>query len=211
MLVTDYLVIGAGAASMAFIDTLLTESPDVNVTVIDRHARPGGHWNDAYDFIKLHQPSLLYGISSKQLEGNWFKLLATGTLPWTHRASKTQILDYYQSAMDSWVQSGRVKYFPESKYDFENSDKVHKFTDETSNKTYNIMVREKLINGIVGECRVPSTSPPNFSVQDGVSILTPNQVYNMHCNTGWLTFRKSENAEKKFVVLGAGKTVRWIA
>ena len=43
---TDYLVIGAGAAAMAFVDTLLDES-DARIVMVDRHDRPGGHWNDA--------------------------------------------------------------------------------------------------------------------------------------------------------------------
>lgn len=54
---TDYLIVGAGAVGMAFADTLLTENPDATVTFVDRHARPGGHWNDAYPFVTLHQPS----------------------------------------------------------------------------------------------------------------------------------------------------------
>ena len=209
MLVTDYLVIGAGAASMAFIDTLLTELPDVSITVVDRHASPGGHWNDAYGFVKLHQPSLVYGVASDQLEGNWLKLLATGTLPWAHRASKAQLLAYYQATMDRWVQSGRVTYFPESTYDFDSSsENAHVFKDATSDTTYNIMVREKLINGVVGECQVPSTTKPNFEVQDGITLFTPNQIFDLKSNTSWLPFRKSENAKKNYVILGAGKTVR---
>ena len=44
---TDYLVVGAGATAMAFVDTLLTENADATVLMVDRHHRPGGHWNDA--------------------------------------------------------------------------------------------------------------------------------------------------------------------
>ena len=39
---TDYLVIGAGAIGMAFVDTLLTDT-DARVVMADRHHRPGGH------------------------------------------------------------------------------------------------------------------------------------------------------------------------
>lgn len=46
---TDYLVVGAGAMAMAFVDTLLTDT-DATVVIVDRHDRPGGHWNDAYPF-----------------------------------------------------------------------------------------------------------------------------------------------------------------
>jgi L-2-hydroxyglutarate oxidase LhgO len=37
---TDYLVIGAGAIGMAFVDTLLTDS-DAQIVMVDRHHRPG--------------------------------------------------------------------------------------------------------------------------------------------------------------------------
>lgn len=35
---TDYLVIGAGATAMAFVDTLLSET-DAHVVMVDRHHR----------------------------------------------------------------------------------------------------------------------------------------------------------------------------
>ena len=63
---TDYLVVGAGATGLAFTDTLVQEA-DVDVTVIDRRATPGGHWADAYPFVRLHTPSAYYGVGSLAL------------------------------------------------------------------------------------------------------------------------------------------------
>ena len=54
----DYLVIGAGAMGMAFVDTLLTET-DATVVMVDKHDKPGGHWNDAHPFV---QTGFIYGI-----------------------------------------------------------------------------------------------------------------------------------------------------
>lgn len=53
---TDYLVVGAGTAGMAFTDALLVQCSAEVVMVDARHA-PGGHWHDAYPFVRLHQPS----------------------------------------------------------------------------------------------------------------------------------------------------------
>ena len=64
---TDYLVIGAGAVGLAFADTLLEQDASAHVTFVDKHAKPGGHWNDAYPFVALHQPSATYGINSLDL------------------------------------------------------------------------------------------------------------------------------------------------
>ena len=63
---TDYLVVGAGASGMAFTDTLLAE-PDADVVLVDRRHQPGGHWLDAYPFVRLHQPSAYYGVNSMTL------------------------------------------------------------------------------------------------------------------------------------------------
>jgi len=57
---TDYLVVGAGAMGLAFTDTMLTES-DAQIVIVDRNDRPGGHWNQAYPFVTLHQPSSIMG------------------------------------------------------------------------------------------------------------------------------------------------------
>jgi cation diffusion facilitator CzcD-associated flavoprotein CzcO len=54
---TDYLVVGSGAVAMAFVDTLVSET-QASVLMVDRHHGPGGHWNDAYPFVRLHQPPL---------------------------------------------------------------------------------------------------------------------------------------------------------
>ena len=60
---TDYLVVGAGASGVAFVDALVAEA-DVEVTMLDRRPAPGGHWLDAYPFVRLHTPSAYYGVNS---------------------------------------------------------------------------------------------------------------------------------------------------
>lgn len=62
---TDYLVVGAGASGMALTDTLVAHS-DAEVMLVDRRHRPGGHWLDAYAFVRLHQPSAYYGVESRR-------------------------------------------------------------------------------------------------------------------------------------------------
>ena len=56
----DYLVVGAGAMGMAFVDAL-TDRADVSVAIVDRRHGAGGHWLDAYGFVRLHQASAFYG------------------------------------------------------------------------------------------------------------------------------------------------------
>ena len=63
---TDYLVVGAGAMGMAFTDALIDHA-DVHVTLVDRRHAAGGHWQDAYPFVQLHQASVFYGVASTRL------------------------------------------------------------------------------------------------------------------------------------------------
>ena len=62
-----YLVVGAGLQCLAFVDEVLTQDKKATFVIVDRHPAPGGHWNKAYPFVTLHQPSAVYGVNSKTL------------------------------------------------------------------------------------------------------------------------------------------------
>ena len=58
---TDYLIVGSGAMGMAFADTgilLALSETKADMVIVDRHAKPGGHWNVAYPFVRLHHNRL---------------------------------------------------------------------------------------------------------------------------------------------------------
>ena len=102
MLETDYLIIGSGAVGMAFADTLLSET-DANIIIIDRFAKPGGHWNVAYPFVTLHQPSQFYGVNSKELSNGRLDEvgLNKGLLS---LASGAEVRTYFEEVMqDVWL------------------------------------------------------------------------------------------------------------
>ena len=105
----DYLVIGAGATGMAFVDGLIHSSRNIKVIVVDKRAKPGGHWNDAYPFVRLHQPAAWYGVNSRRLGSGGADL-----------ASKAQILAYYELVLDELKSTGRLTYFPQCEYLGEN-------------------------------------------------------------------------------------------
>eukprot|EP00592_Proboscia_alata_P020186 CAMPEP_0194411622 /NCGR_PEP_ID=MMETSP0176-20130528/9838_1 /TAXON_ID=216777 /ORGANISM="Proboscia alata, Strain PI-D3" /LENGTH=540 /DNA_ID=CAMNT_0039213731 /DNA_START=51 /DNA_END=1673 /DNA_ORIENTATION=- len=219
-IVCDYLVVGAGAASMAFIDTLLTELPSAKIMLVDRKSIPGGHWVDAYGYVHLHQPSIVYGVGSKQLEGNWAKLLFLNwTLPWKHRANKDEILTYFGDFVKDKVSNGQLEYYPNCEYDFAQSpvgNEAHVVTS-LSGESYEVTIGTKLVNGVLGECKVPSQCPVQFPVEDGIVLMTPNQLFDSHvaqsanstsdgryrgCGSG----SDVTTTGKHYVVLGCGKT-----
>ena len=118
---TDYVVVGAGASGMAFVDSLLTHS-DAEVVLVDRRHRPGGHWIDAYPFVRLHQPSAYYGVNSRVLGTN--RVDETGpNAGFYERATASEICDYYNRVLEEqFVASGRVRFMPMSEYQGEDGE-----------------------------------------------------------------------------------------
>jgi cation diffusion facilitator CzcD-associated flavoprotein CzcO len=102
---TDYLILGAGAMGLAFADVILSEHPTSRIVVVDRRDSPGGHWNDAYPFVRLHQPAAFYGLNSTPLGQGGADL-----------ASGPEIVAYYKRAMDRFLATGRVQFLPMSDY-----------------------------------------------------------------------------------------------
>ncbi len=188
MLETDYLIIGSGAVGMAFVDTLLSET-DANITIIDRYAKPGGHWNIAYPFVTLHQPSQFYGVSSKELSNG--QKDETGTNKGLYSLAKgTEINAYYEDVMqNTFLSSGRVKYFPSCDYKGNGA-----FESLITGEKYNIKVKKKLVDTTILATSVPATHTPNFSIDKGVQFIPLNDL------------SKITNTPEGFIVIGGGKT-----
>lgn len=106
---TDYLVVGAGAIGMAFTDSLIAQS-GADVVMVDRRHAPGGHWNDDYPFVRLHQPSALYGVVSRRL-GNDRIDEAGPNAGFYERATAAELCDYYGRVLDEHlIPSGQVRF-----------------------------------------------------------------------------------------------------
>jgi hypothetical protein len=171
---TDYLVVGAGATAMAFIDTLLSES-DAQIVVVDRQHRPGGHWNHAYPFVRLHQPSAFYGVDSRELS-DWTKDTDGVNAGMYSLASGAEVLAYFDHVMQQrFLPSGRVQWLPMSDYDMA-ADGTHQVRSLISGETRRIVVRKKLVDATHARTEVPSTHPPNYSVSSGVPCVPVNRL-----------------------------------
>src|SRR5687768_12937780 len=120
-IVTDYLVVGAGASGMAFVDALVAGS-GAKVVMVDRRHRPGGHWLDAYPFVRLHQPSPNYGVNSRALGHD--RIDESGpNAGFYERATAAEICDYFNRVLhEDMLPSGRVRFFGMSDYRGADSD-----------------------------------------------------------------------------------------
>ena len=188
---TDYLVVGAGASAMAFTDALLAAS-DARVTLVDRRHRPGGHWLDAYPFVRLHQPSAVYGVASRPLGHDQIDKSGPNA-GFYERASASEICDYFSRLLDEqFLPSGRVRFFGLHNYLGHDADGHHVMSLLTGEHT-TIRAR-KLVDATYIESEIPSRHTPSFSVAAGARLVTPNQVVELDGPPGG------------FTVIGAGKT-----
>lgn len=179
ILEVDYLVIGGGAMSAAFVDELLARDKHATVAIIERRDRLGGHWNNAYPFVRLHQPAAFYGVNSMKL-GKGGKDLSA--LP--------EIQEYYSKVMERFEKSGQVTFFGQHEYlgahriaPLDEPERVTKFT-----------VNRRLVNGTYMAVEIPSVHPPKFEVADDVPFMALNELITQHDR--W----------EDFYVLGCGKT-----
>src|SRR4051794_8682349 len=176
---TDYLVLGAGAMSLAFVDVILAEDPTAHVAIVDRRDSPGGHWNDAYPFVRLHQPAAFYGSNSTHLgEGG-------GDL-----VSGPEVVAYYKRAMSRFLATDRVQFFPMCEY--QGDGRVVSTVDE--DRVVEITARRRVVDGTYMTVEVPFLRPPLYAVDADVDVVPPNGLPQV------------DRPRSRYVVVGAGKT-----
>ena len=184
---SDYLVVGAGAMGMAFTDVLMAET-GATVTIVDRHARPGGHWNDSYPFVRLHQPSSFYGVNSRKL-GSDAKDLVGWNSGLYELASGTEVVSYFEQVMNQqFLPSGRVSYFPMSEYLGNGLIRGLTSGKET------VIESRKTVDATYMNVTVPAVTPPSYEVMAEVRCIPPNEL------------PRVTDPPDGYVVVGGGKT-----
>ncbi|EGD41673.1 hypothetical protein NBCG_04044 [Nocardioidaceae bacterium Broad-1] len=182
----DYLVVGAGAMGMAFTDTL-TEHADARVALVDRRHGVGGHWLEAYPFVRLHQASAFYGVASTLLGGG--QLQQRGPEKGLQeRATQAEICAYYARALDRMVESGQVEFFPNSEYVGDNTVVSH-----ISGERFE-MPGARVVDARYLAPSIPAEKPPPFGVAEDARVVPVNDLARL------------EEAPSQYVIVGSGKT-----
>ena len=185
---TDYLIVGSGAVGMAFADILLTES-DANIFIVDRFHKPGDHWNEAYPFVTLHQPSSFYGVSSRELSKGCIAQVGLNK-GLNELASGVEVCAYFDDVIrEQFLPTGRVKYFPMCDYKGEG-----KFVSSLTGETHQVKVNKKTVDATYLNTTVPSTHTPNFSIAADIQFMPLNDL------------PKVTQPPAGYVVIGGGKT-----
>jgi hypothetical protein len=206
---TDYVIIGSGASGMAFADTLVQET-DAHITIVDRHAKPGGHWNDAYPFVTLHQPSAFYGVNSLEL-GTHRKDTIGVNQGLYELASGAEVNGYYDKVMQQkLLPSGRVRYHPMCNYlGYEQTSEaagVARFESILSGAQTQLTVRKRVVDANYFGPTVPATHTPKFSVAEDVRMVTPSGLTQLWQNPNPSLRLNSSQRPSHYAILGAGKT-----
>jgi NAD(P)-binding Rossmann-like domain len=184
----DYLVVGAGAAGMAFTDALIDHA-DVRVAMVDRRHSVGGHWLDAYPFVRLHQASSFYGVASSPLGGG--RVQQTGPEAGLHeRATVSEICAYYGRVLtDRMLGSGRVEFFPGTEYVGD-----RQVVSRISGQRFEVPEHCRVVDARYLSPDIPADTPPPFDVADGGRVIPANDLVRV------------EEAPGEYVIVGSGKT-----
>ncbi len=185
-------MVGAGASGMAFADTLITHL-DADVVLVDRRDRPGGHWLDAYPFVRLHQPSAYYGVESRPLGDDRIDEQGENA-GFYERASGPEICDYYARVLDEHLlPTGKLQFLGLTEYRGRKNDGHLAVSLQDGSETV-VKPRRKLVDATYVQSEVPSRHLPGFSVEPGVRLIPPNDLVEL------------DVPAERFTVIGAGKT-----
>ena len=185
MLKADYLVIGAGAMGMAFADSIIHNTQS-SLIIVDKNNGPGGHWNVAYPYVRLHQPSAFYGVNSKELGSN--RIDSKGYNKGLFElASKHQIVSYYEQVMTEFLDSNRVQFLPMTEF-------CEDGTLRSRNGSLINYEATKLVDATYMNVSVPSMGPPPFQVDRKSRVIAPNDLPN------------ELGSAQTYTIIGGGKT-----
>jgi hypothetical protein len=188
---TDYLVVGTGASGLAFADALLAQS-EAEVTVVDRRHAAGGHWLDAYPFVRLHIPSAYYGVDSMPLGEDRIDD-AGENAGFYERATGEEVLEHFAEAAERLERTGRARIL----FGYEHLGPGaggERVRDLATGEVHEVAVRRKVVDARYLEASVPSTHTPTFDVSPDARVVPVNELPEAAASTS------------SYTVLGAGKT-----
>ncbi len=184
---TDYLVVGTGAAGMAFTDSLIAHS-DARVVLVDRRHAPGGHWNDAYAFCRLHQPSAFYGVDSLPLGRDTIDTVGLNRGGY-ERATAPEVAGYFHKVLDEvLLPTGRVRHLPMSEYVGDGRVASRVTGEET------LVRATSVVDATFMEGFIPATSPAPFEIAPEAVCVPVGALPHL------------ERPGAGYVIIGAGKT-----
>jgi hypothetical protein len=191
LLRTDYLVVGAGATGLAFADALVAEA-DVKVTLVDQRPAAGGHWLQAYPFVRLHTPSAYYGVNSLSLGRNRIDQGGENA-GFYERATGEEVRDYFAEVAARLIDTGRVRVLTGHEH-LGRGIEGERVRDLGSGQLHDFVVRRKVVDARYQEASIPATHVVPFEVASGARVIPTNDL------------SAAAGSTRSYAVLGSGKT-----
>lgn len=171
---------------MAFADAVVEQGR--SVAIIDRRHAPGGHWIDAYPFVRLHQASSFYGVTSTLLGDNLIQ--QTGPEAGLHeRANAPEIVAYYAKVLDKLVSTDRARFFGATEYLGDGH-----FVSRVSGEEFTAAPATRVVNASYLAPEIPSLCPPSFACSEDARVFPVNDLVGL------------EVSAPEYVIVGSGKT-----
>jgi hypothetical protein len=190
---TDYVIVGAGAAGLAFADTIVDET-DATITMVDRRERVGGHWRDAYPFVRLHLSSALYGVNSTPLGKNE-RQTSGRNAGFYEQATGDEVCAYFDDVLHTRLEAnGRVTFLGGHEHLGADGDGVQSLRDLGTGEVVEVRPRRKVVDARYLEASVPATHTPSFTVSEDAAFASVNDLPVLAGDYG------------RFTVIGGGKT-----
>ncbi|MEO6605878.1 MAG: NAD(P)-binding protein [Aeromicrobium sp.] len=184
----DVCIVGAGIAGLnaAFVASQYLP-PDATILILDKHDQPGGMWNDAYSYVRLHQP---------------YQIFTAGNIKWTlgrepgYLASRDEVVEHLRHCFDEIASRVSLEARWGWTYDSfeETSSGVAVAAADPGGQSHRIRA-DRLINAIGFDIEVSQAL--RFSASN-VRSISPQQV----AEVGLLTAADDAPAW----VVGSGKT-----
>ena len=160
--------------------------------LVDRRHRPGGHWLDAYPFVRLHQPSATYGVTSRRLGDE--RIDESGSnAGFYERATAAEIVAYYDKVLEEVLLPSGVRFLGMVEHRGGEAGE-HTLTSVLTGEETTVRVRRRFVDATYTESSIPSTHTPEFTIDDGAVVIPPNDLVGR------------EVPASGYTVIGGGKT-----
>jgi hypothetical protein len=185
---TDYLIKGCGLMGLGFADTLVRET-DAHITLVDERAAPGGHWNDAYSFVTLHQPAPLYGLASSPLGDEVIDPQGCNAGLMRLPSGGEVAVHFRRVLQERLLPTGRVRFLPLHRLEHD-VEVVSLLTGARER----IVPKKALVDATLLQPAIPLRHARSFTVEGGAACVPPQALPDQA--TGF----------RHFVIIGGGKT-----
>jgi hypothetical protein len=152
----------------------------------------GGHWVDAYPFVRLHIPSAYYGVNSLPLGQD--RVDDDGeNAGFYERATGGEVREHFAAAASRLEETGRVQILTGHEHLGPGAD-GEQVRDLANGTVHEIAVRRKVVDARYLEASIPATHTPTFEVSGDARVVPVNEL------------PAAADAGSSYALLGSGKT-----